>query len=374
MKWEHLNIEKRKIISHLISQKKKLCEIAEMLNMDPTSISKEVKRNRYLSCPGYLKEVKCKRLDRFPFVCNACHRKYSDCRYDQYRYDSERAQEKADYLLHNSRKGINVNKEEFEKINDLVKEGIYRKESIYHIVKSHDIQVSVPTIYRWINGKLMTTEKTDLPYAVSFKKRKKNKEKYNYSKNKIDRTSRTYLDYLEYRRAFPGEYTVQMDFLGSIKSDSNTILTLTIPELHFVLLKILKNPNQQSIINFFNHLEEELGIQNFKNIFPSILTDRDPCFTNYKDIEFSHVNGEQRTRIFYCDAYKSSQKGNVENMNKQLRKFFPKKSSINNFTDEQIKDINQIIINTKVQSLGGYSPREAFVKTYGFECLNILFK
>ena len=41
---------------------------------------------------------------------------------------------------------------------------------------------------------------------------------------------------------------------------------------------------------------------------------------------------------------------------------------------EQIKDINQIIINTKVQSLGGYSPREAFVKTYGFECLNILFK
>ena len=104
------------------------------------------------------------------------------------------------------------------------------------------------------------------------------------------------------------------------------------------------------------------------------MTDRDPCFTNYKDIEFSHVNGEQRTRIFYCDAYKSSQKGNVENMNKQLRKFFPKKSSINNFTDEQIKDINQIIINTKVQSLGGYSPREAFVKTYGFECLNILFK
>ena len=60
MKWEHLNIEKRKIISHLISQKKKLCEIAEMLNMDPTSISKEVKRNRYLSCPGYLKEINVK--------------------------------------------------------------------------------------------------------------------------------------------------------------------------------------------------------------------------------------------------------------------------------------------------------------------------
>lgn len=373
MKWEHLNFEKRKIITKMISLKNSLCEIADLLNMDPTSISKELKRNRYLSCKGNLKNVKCNKLDRFPYVCNCCSRRYTDCKYDQYRYEAQYAQERADEKLHNSRKGINVNKEEFEKINSLVKEGVGRKESVYHIVNSHDINVSVPTIYRWINNKLMTTTKMDLPYAITFKKRKKKIEKYNYSNNKIDRTSRTYLDYLEYRRSFPGEYSAQMDFLGSIKSDSKSILTLTIPELHFVLLKIIENPTQQKVIEFFNKLEDELGTNNFTTVFPSILTDRDPCFIDYIGIEFSHVTGVQRTRLFYCDAFKSSQKGNVENMNKQLRKFFPKKASVDHFTDSQIKEINQIINNTKVASLGGFTPKEAFIKTYGIELLERIF-
>lgn len=374
MKWEHLNLEKRKIITNMIGLKKSLCEIAESLNMDPTSISKEVKRNRYLSCEGHLKTIKCKKLDRFPYVCNSCYRRYTDCKYDQYRYEAQFAQDKADERLHNSRKGINVSKEEFEIINDLIKEGISRKESIYHIVNSHDINVSVPTIYRWIDNRLMTTTKMDLPYAVSFKKRKKTIEKYNYSSNKIDRTSRTYLDYLEYRRAFPGEYSAQMDFLGAIKSDSKSILTLTIPELHFVLLKIIENPTQHKVIEFFNRLEEELGTSNFNTVFPSILTDRDTCFIDFIGIEFSHITGEQRTKLFYCDAFKSSQKGNVENMNKQLRKYFPKKTSIDHFSDTQIKEINHIINNTKIASLGGFTPKEAFMKTYGIELLEKIFK
>ena len=85
MKWEHLNIEKRKIISHLISQKKKLCEIAEMLNMDPTSISKEVKRNR-IEISGGLKN-NCTRTQRWPYVCSGCNKRYNNCPFTKYKYD-----------------------------------------------------------------------------------------------------------------------------------------------------------------------------------------------------------------------------------------------------------------------------------------------
>ena len=44
--WKHLTLEQRKVISNGISHNYKLKEIAETLGFDPTSISKEVKRNR----------------------------------------------------------------------------------------------------------------------------------------------------------------------------------------------------------------------------------------------------------------------------------------------------------------------------------------
>lgn len=372
MKWEHLNFEERKLINSMISHGAKLIEIASILDKDPTSISKEIKRNRYISKDGIEKNKMCKKLLRYPYVCNACNLRHTTCPFTQFRYEAKVSQYKYNKRLVNTRVGLNIDKESFDKINTLIKDGISNNQSIYHIVNSHDdISVSVPTIYRWIKEKKLTTKWMDLPYAKTYKVR--NKKKYDYSNNKIDRSNRTYLDYLECRRAFPGEYSIQMDFLGTIISDSNYILTLTIPELHFVYIRLFNKTNQESIVSFFNDLEDNLDINDFKKVFPSILTDRDPCFTDFLGIEFSHITGEQRSRIFYCDSYKSSQKGNVENMNKQLRKYFKKGQSIDQFSNDDIKQINHIILNSKIASLGGFTPKEAFIKTYNKIIFDKLF-
>ena len=373
MKWEHINILQRKAIASGLSRHKSLKEIAEITNLDPTSISKEISRNRIKTYKGKKINDVCKKILRFPKCCNGCNKKYQGCEFDKYEYKAEIAQEKADRRLINSWVGINVSEEEFNNIDKAIKEGIAIKESIYHIVKSNEGMPSTPTIYRWIREKKLTTTWMDLPYAKTYKKRKKN-EKYAYSNNKIDRSGRTFVSYLEHRRHFPGEYTVQMDFLGSIISDSKCILTLTIPELHFVIIKLFDSPNSEKIVSMFNEFEEGLGIHNFNLIFPSILTDRDPCFSNYYGIEFSHLTGEQRCKVFYCDSYRSSQKGNVENMNKQLRKYFPKGKSIDYLNEGKVSEINDIIISQKVASLGGLSPKEVFESIYGSKLLNLLLK
>lgn len=373
MKWEHINILQRKAIASGLAQHKSLKEIAEITQLDPTSISKEISRNRIKTYKGKKINDVCKKILRFPKCCNGCNKKYQGCDFDRYEYKAEVAQEKADRRLINSRVGINVSEEEFNNIDKAIKEGVTNKESIYHIVKSNEGMPSTPTIYRWIKEKKLTTTWMDLPYAKTYKKRKKN-EKYAYSNNKIDRSGRTFVSYLEHRRHFPGEYTVQMDFLGSIISDSKCILTLTIPELHFVIIKLFASPNSEKVVSMFNELEEGLGIHNFNLIFPSILTDRDPCFSNYLGIEFSHLTGEQRCKVFYCDSYRSSQKGNVENMNKQLRKYFPKGKSIDYLDEEKVSAINDIIISQKVASLGGLSPKEVFESIYGSKILYLLLK
>ncbi len=370
---KHLNFEQRKIINNMISHGAKLCEIGKILEMDPTSISKEIKRNRFINKERKLTKV-CKNTIRYPFVCNGCKYKYTTCKFTQFTYEAKRAQEQADTILITSRSGINMTHEEFETLDNLIKKGVSNKESIYHIVKSNEqIKVSVPTVYRYINDKKLTTKKLDLPYAVKYKKRKE-KKKYEYKNNKIDRSNRTYSDFLAFRLTANTHFYWQMDFLGSIKSDTKEILTLNIPDLHFVLILLIELPNANKIDEVFNTLEINLGIHNFIKIIPYILTDRDPCFSKFEDIEFSKITGEQRTHLFYCDAFTSCQKGSVENMNKQLRKFFPKGTSVDNLTNEQIKEINMIILNTRVASLNGATPLEIFEKVYGKDILKDLLK
>ena len=167
-------------------------------------------------------------------------------------------------------------------------------------------------------------------------------------------------------------FHVQMDFLGAIKNDNKNILTLTIPELHFIMLFIIDKPNAQKVNDIFNALEDILSTKTFNSVFPYILTDRDPCFSNFIAIEQSFLNSYQRTHIFYCDSFNSAQKGNVEQMNKQLRKFFRKGKSVDHIEQSDIKDVEHIINNTHIKSLSGSTPKEAFIKIYGQDSYNKL--
>ena len=373
--WKHLTLEQRKTISNGISHNYKLKEIAEALGFDPTSISKEVKRNRETITIG--KNItNCKRIKRWPYVCTGCSKKYNNqCFFTKYKYDAQKAQNKADVNLVNSRKGIDISSEEFQTLDKVIKEGIENKKSIYQITIENKDSVNkcVSTLYRYVNNGYLTTKRTDLPYAVTYKKRKHNK-KYEYSENKlIDRTGHTYLDYLSYIHKYPGIYVWQLDFLGTIKTDNNNILSFILPNLQFVLLDLINNPNQMKVVQFFDELEEKVGTNAFIELFPVVLTDRDPNFTDINGICFSKITGEERCKLFFCDSYVSNQKPNVENINKQLRLFFPKGKTIDTYKKQDIKNVNQTLLNRPLKSLDSYTPKDAFISVFDEELFNKLF-
>ena len=356
----------------MLCKKSRLVEIADLLEMDPSSISKELQRNRVLTKNG-TQDKGCKQTLRFPYVCNACTKKYASCPFTQYKYDPHAAQKNADFRLVSSRQGLNMTDEEYRHLDKTIKEGVADKQSIYHIVKHNaELQVSVPTVYRLINTRQLSTKPIDLPYAVKYKKRKSLKQ-YEYKENsRIDRSQRTYLDFLAFQFEHPGLFHAQMDFLGSIHADKKSILTLTIPGLHYVLLFLVESPTGQKVVDIFDQLETQLGIQRFRQLFPFILTDRDFCFSQFNQLEASLFTQPLRTHLFYCDSFNSAQKANVEQMNKQLRKFFPKGKSIDHLSKEQVKTFNQIINQSRIASLSGATPDEALAKLHGNECLDIL--
>ena len=374
-KWKHINFEQRKTIASGISHKMKLKDIGELLDLDPTGISREVKRNRSVVQPIKSNTEMCPNLKRWPYVCSNCKKRYHECPYNKFIYNAKSAQKNADYNLKMSRKGLDISSEEFKKLDTIIKNGIDNNKSIYQIKieNNEEIDKSVTTLYRYINKGYLTTSRMDLPYAVKYKKRKHNK-KYEYSaNNKIDRTGHTYLDYLAFIHKNPGIYVWQLDFLGAIKTDSNNILSFILPNLQFTLLDIINKPDSRKVVEFFDMLEEKIGTQAFIDLIPAILTDRDPNFADIEGICFSKITGEERCKLFFCDPYVSNQKPNVENINKQLRLFFPKKSSVDKYSKKDIKQINYTLLNKPLKSLDSYTPKDAFVKVFDEDLFNKLF-
>ena len=93
--------------------------------------------------------------------------------FTKYKYDARSAQNKADINLISSRRGLDIDSEEFKKLDKIIKDGIDNKKSIYQITikNKNEINKSITSIYRYINNGYLTTKRIDLPYAVTYKKK-----------------------------------------------------------------------------------------------------------------------------------------------------------------------------------------------------------
>ena len=364
--WKHLLLGQRKSIANMLAQGWRLKKIASVIGMDPTSISKEIERNRTMFASG----PDCPKTNRFPFVCDNCPLRYqkSKCRCARWRYVAADAQAKADRRLTQSRAGVDATEEEFKAIDEAVKKGVAQGKSIYAISRLAPVAgiASQSTLYSWIASGKMTTKRADLPKAVKYKKRAKNKYDYKGSSN-VGKEGRKYLDYIAMRRANPGLYGAQMDFLGSVVAAKTAIFVLVIPELHYAIGKRLPKGDGKAVAAFFDDLESAIGTDAFAKVFPFILTDNDPCFSDFEAIEFSAETGEKRTTVYFCDPYVSNQKASVENINGQLRRYFSKKRNVDEYTDEYVAQSFDNINSAPLKSLGGETPKAAMRAVFGDE-------
>jgi IS30 family transposase len=68
--------------------------------------------------------------------------------------------------------------------------------------------------------------------------------------------------------------------------------------------------------------------------------------------------------VYFCHPYCSSERGGVENRNGTIRGFFPKKTNFSLVSEAQVEAARQRLINRPMKCLGGYTPYEIFYNTY----------
>lgn len=314
-------------------------------------------RSKYCSkqCDRYIQKI-CKKLFRFPFVCNNCERKKT-CRLGKRYYYAQTAQELLEKKLHDSRKGIRISQEDFEQINEIISPLIRDNgQSLNHILTSHkEIDASERTLRNWINYGYTDAKNIDLPRKVSFKP--KQEYIHRITKPSIILEGRSYRDYRFFIKTNPHLLISQHDSIEGKKSDSKRILTIHFPSLHFQFGILISNPVSSLEVNSkLLELRNKIGLDEWKRIFPILLCDNGLEFNELYNMEDDITTGEHLSHVFYCNPYCSSQKGACEKNHEFVRYIEPKYSSLDHLDQEKVNSIFSHINSVYRSSLKGVRP------------------
>ena len=322
-----------------------------------------------INCSEFLEEI-CTARFRVPYVCNGCDT-LGKCTLIKNIYDAEHAHIKAHKTISESRSGLCISEDEIARLNAIISPLAQKGQSVHQIYATHkdELMCSEKTIYNYIDACLFNVRNIDLPRKVRFRERYKKPE---FKVDKGCRIGRNYDDFNAFLDKNPDISVVQMDsVIGS--RGGKCLLTIHFVDTSLMLAFIRDANTSQSVIDIFNTLEDDIGNETFKRLFPVILTDNGSEFSNPKAIEYgAEKYGGLRTRIFYCDAGRPYQKGAIEVNHELIRRVLPKGISFNHLEQGDINLMMNHINSYKRKKLNNRTPYETFSFYHGEEVLHKL--
>ena len=411
-KQKHLNLEARILIETLLNERNSFKSIARHLGKDCTTISKEVKahicfdktgayghafndcRLAFLhqcsiqkicyhctasntrlcwtcgkcnsSCISYEKYL-CPKLSKPPYVCNGCQQR-SKCTLEKRLYKASYAQREYEQVRSESRSGFALSEAELRQIDDVVSPLLKKGQSLHHIAVHHadELMKSERTLYAYINSGLFTARNLDMPRTVRMRPRKNVSRKLKVDKS--CRIGRDFSCFEKYMCDHPDASVRQLDSAEGIKGGA-VLLTIHFVEQQLQLAFLRQHNDSLSVIDVFTRLYIELRTDIFVELFPVLLADNGSEFSNPSAIELD-AQGNQRTKIFYCNASAPYQKGSCENNHELMRRIIPKGTDIGLYTQEQIDLMMSHINSYSRKKLGNKSPYEVFEFQYGRKILD----
>lgn len=364
MKKARLTIEDRILIEELLRQNYKLKDIARVIEVYPSTISREVKFRR----KGNAKLDICIKTNRYPFVCYNCPKKVN-CKKRKYYYNYKEAQKDYENNLRLSRIGIDMSIDEVEYWNDYFKDKIKDKnQPILHIFKNieNEFPKSIQSFYKYVHkGYFSSINDEMLARSFSYKPRNKKETVKTITKDNIIKKGRRMIDFDDYINKNPNANIVEMDTVIGKFEDVKCIMTLYFRNSKLMLMFFIKKYKPSEVTKIFKSIRKTLGDDLYKNLFEVILTDNGWEFSKPEDIEFNYETGEKLINVFYTEPYSSWQKGGIERNHEFIRYIMPKGISFDNLTKKNIIDMMNNINNVQRKSLDYQTPYQIFVKKYG---------
>ena len=365
-KHKHLTLSDRNDIQLGLERGETFKAIGQSILKDPTTVSKEVKRNRQVR-ESTCDKLPCPLLNKAPFVCNGCPKRRQNCGYKKIFYLAKQAQKQYEQTLVEAREGTPLNSKTFWDMDKIISDGVKKGQHIYHILKTHNLDVSSSTVYRHIRKGYLSIAPIDLARAVKFKERRKSKLP---SIPKESKKGRSYEDFLNYLALKQLNSWLEMDTVMG-RMGGKVLLTFNLSFCNFIFARLLDNKTALEVTKHLYDIKNTLhqADKDFCQLFPVILTDNGGEFARVDDIEMD-VRGE--SKLFFCDPNRSDQKGRIEKNHTLIRDILPKGTSFDNLTQEDINLVCSHVNSVKRAALNGKSAYELFAFTYGEEIPKLL--
>lgn len=243
-------------------------------------------------------------------------------------------------------------------IETMIREKKYSPEALIRHAENEGLQFSTTlcpkTIYNYLDmGLFLNASNADLPYKKPGKKKKK-EEKSTVSLNNrkgrsIEERPKTILDREDY-----GHW--EMDTVVSAQNTGlSCLLVLSERMTREEIIMKIRNKKSSTVVRALNRLEKQYGSKVFREKFKTITCDNGVEFLDAKGIEKSISTKQPRTTVYYCHPYSSYERGTNENINRMIRRFFPKGTNFDEIKPAQITAVESWINNYPRGILGGLS-------------------
>lgn len=326
----------------------------------------------FLQCPDYEART-CERLSTPPFVCNGCPNE-AVCHLPKKYYIASVAQADRESKLHDSRRGVHLTEAEIETLRPILKDGLTRNQSPRHILAANKAKLgfSERTLYTYISSAKFGVGRGDLPYACSRRPRPKKVETKTDAKCRVGRTHDLYVLYLKENE---GTRVVECDTIKG-QVGGHVVFTLVFP-CELMLAFIKERETAQTWTGIVNMLYRTAGPALFRRLFPVMLEDNGPCFSDPKMTENARTPNNPyklvpRTKVFYCDPYCATQKPHIERNHEELRRILVKGASFNALDQDDVNVALSNINSYTRASLNNTTPYDAFVRAYGEDARRFL--
>lgn len=300
--------------------------------------------------------LQCDLLDKPPYVCSNC-KMQKGCRKNKAYYTAHRANAAHKKTLKQAHLGVRKTPSELRKIAGIIEPLIEKGQSLNHICTTHreELGVSERTLYNYIDKSVFSVRNIDLPKKVVYRQRRPKKVltkiEYQY------RQGRTYEDFTSFIQNNPDLSVVEMDTVKGSREKGKVLLTMIFRKTNFMLIFLMNDGTQDSVIHVFDALTKTLGLALFKRLFSVILTDNGVEFKNPDALEHTRT-GLLRSRVFFCDPQASWQKPHVETNHRLIRRIIPKGNSFGKLTVIDVTAICNHINSVLREHLGDKTPFE----------------
>jgi Transposase and inactivated derivatives, IS30 family len=318
-KFKHLTHADRLSIERMLRTGVSVLAIAKEIGVNNTTIYREMKRARYLHRNSDLTEEE--------------------------RYSSDLAQ--MNYKKAKKRKKkteeIREDTEFIEFVEKMVLKEKYSFEAMLAIIDKNNLKfktrVCLTSLYNYAKrGIFPNIELRDMPYKKSYNKKKKRVQKRANKGTSIEKRP----EIIEERTEF-GDW--EMDTVVSGKKGKGCLLVFTERKTRYELIEYMKENTTNEVVRVLNKFERSYGIKQFRKLFKSITVDNGMEFMDLQGMEEAKRSESLRTKLYYCHAYSSWERGSNENQNKLIRRHIPKGSDISTYSREDIKRVAEWINN-----------------------------